>query len=312
LKRIISVSRRTDIPAFYGKWFLNRLNEGCVGYLNPFSNDKYKVSLKKEDVECFVFWSKNFIPFIDKLKIINSQGYKFYFNYTINGYSKIFEQHTESTEKLIDNLKLLSELYSQNHINWRYDPIIISEITDYNFHLRNFENIAKKIKGNTKRCIISFIDLYKKVEKNIKIIEEKYNVNIKDPVNNLKIQLANDLADIALTYGINIYSCCGDYLIGPKIKKAHCVDWGLIKQLFYNKVGTELNYKINPTRKECGCTESIDIGTYNTCVHGCMYCYANIDKKSAYNRYKNHDVNSVFLGFTKKESDKWINEMKER
>ena len=311
MKRIISVSRRTDIPAFYGDWFLNRINEGYVGYLNPFSKDKYKVSLKKEDVECFVFWSKNFIPFIDKLKNINNLGYKYYFNYTINGYSNIFEKYVFDTNKLLDNLILLSEIYSKDYINWRYDPIIISDKTDYEFHIKNFENIAKRLKNHVERCIISFVYLYEKVKKNILKVEKEHNLLIQNPENNLKIKLANDLADIALSYGIKIYSCCGDYLKGQKIKKAHCVDWELIKKLFYNK-GTELKYKTNPTRKECGCTESTDIGAYNTCAHGCIYCYANIDKEDAYNRHKKHDKNSIFLGYSERESKIWLSSIKDR
>ncbi len=311
MKKIISVSRRTDIPTFYGDWFLKRINEGFVGYLNPFSKDKYRVSLKKEDVECFVFWSKNFIPFVDKLKIIDNLGYKFYFNYTINGYSNIFEKNVDSSEKTIDNLCLLSDQYSKNHITWRYDPIIISEITDYKFHLKNFEKIAKELKNYTVRCITSFVFLYEKVKKSILKIEKENYLMIQDPLLDIKRNLANDLADIALSYGINMYTCCGDYLISNKIKKAHCIDWELIKELF-NVKSIDYNYKIKPTRKECGCTESIDIGTYNTCAQGCIYCYANINKTSAYKKYKEHDVNSIFLGYSKEESDKWLNEMQER
>lgn len=312
MKKIISVSRRTDIPTFYGDWFLKRVQEGFAGYLNPFSKEKYRVSLKKDDVECFVFWSKNFIPFLSKLNILDNLGYKFYFNYTINGYPEIFERNTEKKDKIIDNLKLLSDKYSDNHINWRYDPIIISNITDYNFHLKNFEKIAKKIKNSTKRCITSFIDLYEKVKRNIQILKNEYNITIQDPGINLKIKLANDIADIASIYGIKVYSCCEDYLIGSKINKAHCIDRELIKQLFYNNTGTELPYRIKPTRKGCGCTESIDIGIYNTCVHGCIYCYANIDKQIAKVKYREHDVKSIFLGYSKKDSEKWIKEMIER
>ncbi len=311
LKRIISVSRRTDIPAFYGDWFLNRINEGFVGYLNPFSNDKYRVSLKKEDVECFVFWSKNFIPFIDKLKIINNLGHNFYFNYTINGYSDIIEKYALDTNKLIDNLILLSKTYSKDYINWRYDPIIISDKTNFQFHLKNFQIIAKRLKNHVERCIISFVYLYEKVKKNILKVEKEHNILIQNPEFDFKIKLANELAEIATSYGIKMYSCCGDYLTGQKIKKAHCVDWELIKKLFYNK-GTEIYYKTKPTRKECGCTESTDIGAYNTCAHGCIYCYANIDKEDAYNKHKDHDKNSIFLGYSERESKIWLSSIKDR
>lgn len=311
MKRIISVSRRTDIPAFYGDWFLNRVNDGFVGYLNPFSKVKYRVSLKKEDVECFVLWSKNFIPFIDKLKIMNDLGYKFYFNYTINGYSDIYEKYVFDTNKLIDNLIYLSEKYSKSAINWRYDPIIISEKTDYNFHLKNFKIIAKRLKTHVERCIISFVYLYDKVKKNILKVEKEHNFLIQNPETDFKIKLANELADIASFYGIQMFSCCGDYLTGLKIKKAHCINWELIKKLFYNN-GTELNYKPNPTRKECGCTESIDIGAYNTCAHDCIYCYANINKEDAFNKHKEYDKNSIFLGYNERDSKIWLRTIKDR
>jgi len=134
MKRIISVSRRTDIPAFYGDWFMNRLKEGFAGVVNPFGGQKYIVSLKPEDVRCFVFWSKNFTPFFENLKVIESLGYKFYFNYTVTGLPNIFERNLDK-ESAVETLKQLSRIYSPRHINWRFDPIIISNICDRNFFI---------------------------------------------------------------------------------------------------------------------------------------------------------------------------------
>ena len=307
MRKIISASRRTDIPAFYGDWFMNRLKEGFAGYVNPFWGQKYTVSLTLDNVACFVFWSKNFIPFVDKLKTIDKIGYKFYFNYTINGFPYIFERNVLKKDLLIDNLKKLSDMYSPEYINWRYDPIIISDITNYDFNLKNFDYIASKIEKYVERCFFSFVFLYGKVKKNFIDIQKESRIKIYNPDNDLKIKLANKLADIANQYGIKMYSCCGDYLLGPKIEKAHCIDAKLIKNLFYNNKD-EFKYRIKPTRKECGCTESTDIGTYNTCAHGCMYCYANINKKSAYKTYKQHDKNTAFLGYSKTESDKWLDQ----
>lgn len=298
MSKIISVSRRTDIPAFYGEWFMQRLKDGFAGYVNPFGGQKYVVSLKPEDVACFVFWSKNYTPFIEKLKIIENIGYRFYFNYTITGLPKIFERFVEKETAI----KELSKRYSSRHINWRYDPIIISDITDYDFHVKNFENIASELEGYVERCYFSFAIQYGKVKRNFEKLQVENNIKIVDPDIASRIKLANELADIALRYGIKMLSCCVDYLLGKKIGKAHCVDGKIIKELFRG----EFKHSEKPTRNECGCTESVDIGAYDTCPHGCVYCYANANKEIAGARFGKHDKNSAFLGYAKDESDEWL------
>ena len=301
--KIISVSRRTDIPAFYGDWFINRLKEGFVGYVNPFGGQKYIVSLKPEDVVCFVFWSKNYMPFIDKLKTIEDMGYEFYFNYTITGLPEVFESNVPQKDLAIEVLRRLSSMYSPAHINWRYDPIIISNVTDYDFHIRNFERIASQLAGCVRRCYFSFSTLYGKVKRNYERLQGEEDLKIIDPDLDLRIKLANELAEIADRYGIKMLSCCGDYLTGPNIGKAHCIDGTIMEDLF----GVNLRrYREKPTRKECGCRESTDIGAYDTCPHGCVYCYANMNKTRAYNRFEDHEKDAAFLGYTKAESDEWV------
>ena len=134
-RRIISVSRRTDIPAFYGDWFMRRVGQGFAGVVHPFGGHKYIVSLTPEDVVCFVFWSKDFGPFVENLKILDDLGYKFYFNYTVTGLPAVFESHVDK-RAATDTLKRLSEMYSPRHINWRFDPIILSSICDRTFFLK--------------------------------------------------------------------------------------------------------------------------------------------------------------------------------
>jgi len=307
-KKIISASRRTDIPSFYDKWFLNRIKEGYACYLNPFSGAKHYVSLKKEDVACFVFWSKNFIPFMDVLKIIDQLGYKFYFNYTINNYPEFLENNVPDFKITVDNLIKIAEIYSPNHINWRYDPIIITSQTDFNYHLKNFNMLASMLKGYVKRCMISYISLYGKVKKNFYELKKRGGIDLYDYENKIKIDFALKLAEIAEKNDISLYSCCMDFLISDKIHKAHCIDGDLINELFFKNI-VKFKSKIKPTRKECGCTESIDIGTYNTCIHGCVYCYANINKTQAYRMHKTSDLESAFLGYNKSVSDEWMNQL---
>lgn len=293
--RIISVSRRTDIPAFYGDWFMNRLNQGLAGYVNPFGGSRHFVSLSPSDVTCFVFWSKNFEPFMDKLKEIREKGYNCYFQFTINALPEIFESNVVETATAIETLKEIRRMYSPAHVNWRYDPIVISELTDADFHLENFRSLASKLEGSVERCYFSFPTFYGKVKRNISILKEEKGVEISDPHENFKIDLANQLAGIAYQHGITMNSCCGDYLVGEKVEKAHCIDGDVINRLFFNGNYT---YKLKPSRAECGCAASSDIGAYDTCPGGCIYCYANVNKQKAQGAYEKHDPGSPFLGAT--------------
>jgi hypothetical protein len=304
-KRIISASRRTDIPAFYGDWFMNRLKEGFAGVVNPFGGQRYFVSLKPQDVSCFVFWSKNFTPFLENLKILDDLGYKFYFNYTITGLPSVFESNVDK-KAAIKTLKELSKMYSPRHINWRFDPIVLSNICDRNFFIKAFDELTSQLEGFVERCYFSFVVEYNKVKRNFEELEKTSRLKITDVSEDFKINLANELADIAERFGIEMFSCCGDYLVGRKIKKAHCIDGAIIEELFSPD---DFQYNEKPTRNQCGCTESTDIGTYDTCPHGCVYCYANANKSRAYKAFRSHAKNSAFLGYSKSDSDRWLMEI---
>lgn len=307
MPNIISASRRTDIPALYGNWFMNRINAGFVGVINPFTGKKKLVSLKKEDVYCFVFWSKDYTPFLDKIQALNKMDYKFIFQYTITGLPNMFENNLGNKESAIKSLVTLSDMFGPEFISWRYDPIIISSVTDYIFHINNFEALASTFEGKVQRCYISFVLLnYVKVKRNIERFEGENNIKVYDPPADEKMKLVNELAAIAKNNGIQMYSCCGDYLISDKIKKASCIDGALIQKLFNFD---DFSHHRQPTRKGCGCSYSVDIGSYDTCNHGCVYCYANRNKELAHRRYLGQDKNSSFLGFSKAESDEWVNEL---
>ncbi len=305
-KRIISVSRRTDIPAFYGRWFMRRIEEGFAGVVNPFGGRRYIASLRPEDVTCLVFWSKDFTPFVDDLETLDRLGYKFYLNYTITGTPAVFETDVDRTAALC-SLKHLSRRYSPKAINWRFDPIVISSVSDGTLYLKEFERLAGDLEGVVERCFFSFVMLYKKVQRNFAELERSAGVRTMACDQPFKTDLIGKLADIAAAHGIRMYSCCGDCLTNDRIHKAHCIDGALIEELFFPN---GLIYKEKPTRDGCGCTESIDIGTYDTCPHGCIYCYANANKIVARRTFDNHDPASAFLGYSKERSDAWIAELR--
>lgn len=306
MKRIISISRRTDIPAFYADWFMRRLKAGFACWENPFGGQKIRTSLKPEDVMAFVFWSKNYRPFLPHLKTIMERGFPSIFNYTITGLPHVYECDLIEPEDAIDSLKEISRLYSSEHINWRYDPIVVSNVTDEKFHLERFRWLASQLEGHVTRCYFSFAIMYGKVEKNFRKFGQENRISVLDPDKQWRLSMAGKLADISQEYGIKMYTCCGDYLLADsRIRKAHCVDGEILERLYpdCSKGGEK------PTRKECGCTESTDIGRYDTCPHGCIYCYANINKERAVKLNKEHDPDSEFLGYSKAESDAFLKEV---
>lgn len=161
--KVISISRRTDIPAFYTEWLLNRINAGNVIYANPFSQEIHKVSLLPQDVIALVFWTKNAGPLIPHLKRLSDKGYSFYFHYTITGHPKGLERNVIPLEDAVKQFKTISRMYSRDHIQWRFDPIILTEGLDREYYPAIFEKIASSLDGFTYRCYTSFMVPYKKV-----------------------------------------------------------------------------------------------------------------------------------------------------
>jgi len=325
--QLISISRRTDIPAFYGDWFMRRVTEGFAGWENPFGGRRTLVSLRRADVRCLAFWSKNFRPFLPHLRTLQELGYPCFFNYTITGLPSVFETHTVPAEDAVDSLRDLARCFSPEHINWRYDPIILSERTPPDYHLARFAGLAAALQGRITHCIVSFVWRYSKVERNFAALECAQDFRIFDPDVAARRQLAEQLAAIAAAHGIALYSCCGDDLLSPPrpgeataggsggpallpapIRKAHCLDGETISRLY---PGVPCRMAAHPTRPECGCAENVDIGRYDTCPHGCVYCYANVNKARADTCRRTHDPDSAFLGYTKAESDRFVAELRE-
>ncbi|MBI4977967.1 MAG: DUF1848 family protein [Spirochaetes bacterium] len=204
-------------------------------------------------------------------------GFKAIFHFTINNYPKVLESNVPDISTSISAARYIIDLFGTESLVWRYDPIIHSSITDFAFHERNFALIAHKLKGLTSRCIFSYVNRYRKVDFTFKQIEMSENISVQEISPDGKILFAHRLSEIANGYGITLYSCCDDALVCNGIKKAHCIDVDQINAITDN----DNQILLKPTRKGCGCYESRDIGAYNTCIHGCAYCYANTGKKTA-------------------------------
>jgi hypothetical protein len=281
---------------------MGRVREGFAGVVHPFGGKRYLVSLRPEDVTCLVFWSKDFTPFVEHLDTLDRIEYRFHFNYTVTSVPSVFESDVDKTAAL-RTLKDLSRRYSPAHINWRFDPIVLSSVCDAEYYRREFARLAAELEGLVERCYFSFVMPYRKVDRNFRQLEQAEGLRIIHASENERIELAGRLAAIAESHGIRMYSCCGEYLVGDTIQKAHCIDGALIERLFHPQ---GLAWSEKPTRPGCGCTESLDLGTYDTCPHGCVYCYANANKAVARRAFESHDPASAFLGFPKSQSDEWL------
>lgn len=289
---IISASRRTDIPAFFGKWFMNRIRAGYCAVPNPMNTKQIsRVPLKPEDVEVIVFWTRYARPMLPYLNELDSRGFRYYFQNTLLGYPRLLDTKNPTLAASLDSFRRLSERIGPEKSIWRYDTIIFSNITDSQFHLKNFQKIAQTLKGFTSRCVVSIadIDTYNKVRNRINLLKSQGVKVIEEPAPSLLANLIPNLVQIAHENCIEILSCAED-LIQYGIKPGKCVDGDLIVKLFPELEDT-LDCKKDPNqRKVCGCAVSKDIGMYNTCQFGCQYCYATDSFQLALKNYQNrHD-----------------------
>ncbi|EHH1223500.1 DUF1848 domain-containing protein, partial [Vibrio parahaemolyticus] len=279
--------------AFYSNWFINRVRAGFLLTRNPFNYSQItRVSLTPEDVDVIVFWTRNPKKIMSYLPELDALGINYYFQYTITGYPKNIDTKNVSPYKSIETFKELSRKIGSDRVIWRYDPILLSNYLPFEEHLRLFEKIASLLQGFCNRVVISFADFYKKTEKNLGSVDGLVCSDILEHESKCR-KLSRCLADIAHNYGLDIYSCSEDVdLAQSGIAHGKCIDDNLIKEVFNIDVN---NVKDKGQREACGCVKSIDIGMYNTCLHGCKYCYATFNEKAAHTNYKKHDPDSPFL-----------------
>jgi len=272
MSAIISASRRTDIPAFYADWFMSRIEKGSVNWTNPFGGKPCSASMRPEDVWAIVFWSKDYRPLIPYLDELDRRGYRMVFHFTITGLPAVFEPHVPDASVSVSTAKLLAARYGPESVLWRYDPVLVSDLTPPDYHVTNFTDLAASLEGATRRCYFSFPFFYKKVVRKTERLRLEAGIVCANPPHEERLELTWRLAEAAAEHGIELYSCCNDLLVQGPVKKAHCVDAELLARLYPDRASPT---PLSPTRDQCGCYRSLDIGTYNTCRHGCVYCYAS-------------------------------------
>lgn len=281
---IINTGMRTDIPAFYSKWLVNRINAGYVLVRNPYRPELVtRYELDPEVVDCIAFCTKNPEPMLDYMDCLKKFGQ--YWFVTITPYGKETEPNVPPKEKVMESFIALSEIVGIDRIGWRYDPIFIDETYTPERHLQDFEKMCRTLSGHTEVCVISFIDLYEKVRRNFPEVREVGST--------LRISLGKDFADIGRRYGITVKGCAE----GRELEK-YGVDCSgcMTKETFEKALGIRLDIpKKRSQRPECSCVLGTDIGAYDTCGHFCRYCYANSNRENVIRNLKAHDPYSPLL-----------------
>ncbi len=271
LKKVISASRRTDIPAFYLDWFIEKIENGYVDIINPFYPENIThVDLSKETVGWIVFWSRNYEKFLIKHDYFSN--YELYFQFTINLPNKMLEPNVIDTHTAINQALKLVELYGSNRAMWRFDPIFF-HTKGSNYNSKDLKELSENLSNvGIKHCTFSFANPHKKIS--IRIKQRNLDIKMNEISTSERLKIAKEIRDILEFNNISLYVCCNEDIEKiDGIEKAHCVDGELLNRLSSVKV-SRAKYA---SRNSCGCTKSIDIGNYKNqpCLAGCLYCYAN-------------------------------------
>ena len=284
---IISASRRTDIPTYYPDWLFNRLREEYVLVRNPMNVHQVgKINLSPEVVDGLVLWTKNPIPMFGRLSEL--EKYNFYFQFTLNAYGKDVEPNVPSkNDTIIPAFIELSKAIGRDRVIWRYDPIFFNENYTMEYHCRYFKKLTSILSDYTEKCTISFLDLYRNTARNIQPLQ------IQIETHEQQLELLSSFSQIAKQYGIYIDTCAEAIELGGlDIPHACCIDKERLERLGNCQLIVE---KDKNQRPECGCVASIDIGAYNTCKNGCLYCYANYSTKTVIKNSEKHNPASPLL-----------------
>lgn len=284
---IISASRRTDIPAYYSEWLFNRLQEGFCYTVNPMNPTLfYKIPLHADLVDAIVFWSKNPYPMLKKLHLL--EKYPFYFQYTITPYADDIEKNLPRKKYLVDTFIKLSRQIGKKRVVWRYDPILLSPKYTLAYHMQYFETLCRNLAPHTEKVIVSFLSIYRK---NKSRCEEK---SLSVPQEHEKNSLLAHLAKTCFNHGLRLEICSQEFQNQTPypVHSAHCIDTSLINEI----TGKKLIVEKDPHQREfCGCAKSYDIGMYNSCYNGCVYCYASFKNNRLEENKGSHDPKSPIL-----------------
>ena len=277
---ILMVSGRTDVVAFYTEWFMNRLKEGFVDVRNPF-NSKLVSRINFDNVDLIMFCTKNPKPIIPYLKEIKKP---ILFHITLTSYKEDIEPNVKAKGNIIEDIKEVSKIIGKENVVVRYDPILINSKYTLEYHKKSFSNMCKLLNGYVEKIIVSFVDDYKNVRKNINIL------NYKELTKADYKEIGESFSESVKLNKMSVQTC---------FEEENLVEYGFIKgeclsaEYFYKKTGKVFSKKWKA--RNCNCLEMVDIGVYNTCPHMCKYCYANYNEIKVKENIQKHNPNSSLL-----------------
>lgn len=288
---IVSASYRTDIPAFHARWLMARLAAGFAEVRSPYGGAPYRVALGPPDATGFVLWTRNIKPLLADLGAIAARA-PFMVQFTITGYPRPLEPHVIDAGTAVNQIRTLRDRWGPRAVVWRYDPILISSLTPPEAHRTSFAKLAAALRGQVDEVVVSFVDLYRKSGRNLAAAARRYGFTWRDPDTAEKRALLNEFALIAGEHRIGLTICTEPDLAGLGAQPARCIDAERLSDI----AGRAIVAREKGNREGCLCAESRDIGAYDTCAQGCVYCYAVENRARAAKRIREIDAAAPRLG----------------
>ena len=291
---IISASRRTDIPAFYAEWFINRVKAGYCLVPNPHNRKQIsRISLAPNNTSVIVLWTRNPGPMLPYLGELDDRGIHYCFQFTVMNNPREIDPHTPSLHASLEAFRRLVDHVGPHRVIWRYDPIVFTETTHCEFHIEAFADIADQLEYLTHRCVISIVDAYRKTKSRMTSLSKIPGFKVEGYQPAIHETMLQKMQDIAYARGMELTSCAEELdLSHLGINPGKCIDDDYIQKVFDIDV---THKKDKGQRDACGCVASRDIGVYDTCILGCKYCYATSSFDKALSNYKEHDKDAPSL-----------------
>jgi hypothetical protein len=287
---IVSASYRTDIPAFYADWLLRRLRAGYCRVVNPYGGAAYEVSLAPDAVDGFVLWSRNMAPLMLDLDAVRRVA-PFIVQFTLTGYPRALEASVINADEAVEQLRELRRRFGARVAVWRYDPVVFTAEWDAAAHAAQFAVLARRLKGSVDEVVLSVMHPYKKTQRNLDRAARRHGFLWRDPPAEEKRHLLHSLAAIAREEGLAPTLCSQPELLGPGLGEARCIDAARLADVAQHPIAAPTG----GNRPGCRCALSRDIGAYDTCPHGCVYCYAVADRDRAVANFRKHDPDAAML-----------------
>ncbi|WP_420402980.1 DUF1848 domain-containing protein [Nisaea sp.] len=282
---IISASYRTDIPAFYSAWLRTRIAAGYAMVRNPYSGKPSRVGLGPGEVDGYVFWTRNARPARHIFEALAQDGVPFVVQYTVTGYPSALEQRVPPVEDALAEIVSLAKQFGPRTVVWRYDPVFWSSLTPPEFHRENVARLSHALAGSVDEVTVSAAHIYRKTRRNTEESARRNRFDWRDPEPEEKAALLRELAGIASEAGLRPTLCSQPDLLGGAFSPARCIDADRLAEI----AGRPLKVRQKGNRPGCLCAESRDIGSYDSCPHGCVYCYAVDRRERAKTAVKRHD-----------------------